>query len=203
MLGGGLPANAINLIAGMPGTGKTILAQQYLFANSGGRRGLYLSTASEPSAVAAAFGWPLSDRRLKLMYRSPVDLYLDEWVYELLALVESHEAQRIVIDGVNSLRLATHDQIRFRECLYSLVKRCSRQGARLMMTLESAELFGIARLPAVSLSQIADNVVLLQFVRREREYRRALVVLKSRGTGVEPRLNEYVIGPDGIELVTP
>jgi vacuolar-type H+-ATPase subunit C/Vma6 len=72
-----------------------------------------------------------------------------------------------------------------------------------MMTLESAELFGIARLPAVSLSQIADNVVLLQFVRREREYRRALVVLKSRGTGVEPRLNEYVIGPDGIELVTP
>ena len=34
ILGGGLPPNAINLIMGLPGSGKTILAQQYLFANA-------------------------------------------------------------------------------------------------------------------------------------------------------------------------
>jgi circadian clock protein KaiC len=49
LLGGGLPANAINLIIGHPGTGKTILAEQYLFHNAtADRPGVYLSTMSEP-----------------------------------------------------------------------------------------------------------------------------------------------------------
>jgi len=34
VLGGGLPANAISLIMGRPGTGKTILAQQYAVKRS-------------------------------------------------------------------------------------------------------------------------------------------------------------------------
>ena len=34
VLGGGLPVDAINMLIGLPGTGKTILAQQYLFANA-------------------------------------------------------------------------------------------------------------------------------------------------------------------------
>ena len=31
VLGGGLPANGISIIMGLPGTGKTIIAQQYTF----------------------------------------------------------------------------------------------------------------------------------------------------------------------------
>ena len=38
LLGGGLPANGINLIIGHPGTGKTILAEQYLFHNATAER---------------------------------------------------------------------------------------------------------------------------------------------------------------------
>ena len=34
VLGGGLPRNSISLIIGLPGTGKTILAQHYVFANA-------------------------------------------------------------------------------------------------------------------------------------------------------------------------
>ena len=49
LLGGGLPANAINVVIGLPGTGKTILAQQYVFANATpDRPALYMSTVSEP-----------------------------------------------------------------------------------------------------------------------------------------------------------
>ena len=33
ILGGGLPSPAINLIGGAPGSGKTMLAQQYAFTN--------------------------------------------------------------------------------------------------------------------------------------------------------------------------
>jgi circadian clock protein KaiC len=49
VLGGGLPANAISLIMGRPGSGKTILAQQYAFQNATPQRPvIYFSAVSEP-----------------------------------------------------------------------------------------------------------------------------------------------------------
>jgi circadian clock protein KaiC len=61
ILGGGVPAAATLLIAGMPGTGKTILAQQILFANaSDQRRALYLTTLSEPLDKAVRYAQEFS-----------------------------------------------------------------------------------------------------------------------------------------------
>jgi len=34
ILGGGLPLNGINLIMGLPGSGKTLLCQQFIFAGA-------------------------------------------------------------------------------------------------------------------------------------------------------------------------
>ena len=50
ILGGGFPANSINILMGEPGSGKTILAERLLFANAApsGRPILYLTTLSEP-----------------------------------------------------------------------------------------------------------------------------------------------------------
>jgi circadian clock protein KaiC len=46
----GLPQNAIDLLIGLPGSGWTILAEQYAFANATEERpALYLSTVSELS----------------------------------------------------------------------------------------------------------------------------------------------------------
>ena len=38
--------------------------------------------------VLAGFGWSLREPNVEVMYRSPVDIYIDEWVYELLETVE-------------------------------------------------------------------------------------------------------------------
>jgi circadian clock protein KaiC len=49
VLGGGFPASSINIVMGEPGTGKTLFAEQLLFANADGARpALYLTTLSEP-----------------------------------------------------------------------------------------------------------------------------------------------------------
>ena len=56
ILGGGLPANAIHLLMGAPGTGKTIFAEQVVFATASEKRpALYLTTLSEPFAKTLTY----------------------------------------------------------------------------------------------------------------------------------------------------
>jgi circadian clock protein KaiC len=56
VLGGGFPVNSINILMGEPGTGKTLFAEQLLFANAGGERPvLYLTTLSEPLSKVVTY----------------------------------------------------------------------------------------------------------------------------------------------------
>ena len=60
VLGGGLPADAISLVMGRPGSGKTILAQQYVFRNATAERpAIYFATVSEPLEKIVRFGQSL------------------------------------------------------------------------------------------------------------------------------------------------
>ena len=63
VLPGGLPANRLYLIEGMPGTGKTTLALQFLLeGRRAGERGLYVTlseTKEELLQVAESHGWSL------------------------------------------------------------------------------------------------------------------------------------------------
>jgi circadian clock protein KaiC len=61
ILGGGFPANSINIIMGQPGTGKTIFAERLLFHNAHGDRPLlYITTLSEPMAKVVSYAQRLN-----------------------------------------------------------------------------------------------------------------------------------------------
>ncbi len=127
-------------------------------------------------------------------------MYIDEWVYELLDLAERTGARRIVIDSLSDLMIAAGDERRLREWVYSLTQRCSRSGISLLMTLESPELFDIARISETGMSHLSDNVLLLEYVRNHSELDRMLTVLKTRASAHEPTIRGYDIGPTGIVL---
>ena len=131
------------------------------------------------------------------MYRAPVDLYLDEWVHELLETVEATGARRIVIDSLGDLKVASTDETRFREYVYSLLQRFSRQGISVMMTQEVGELFGVTRLSEFGISHISDNVVLLQFLRGDSRIKRGITVMKTRASAHDPQIREFEITADG------
>ncbi len=63
VLPGGLPANRLYLVEGMPGAGKTTLALQFLLeGRRSGERGLYVTlseTKEELLQVAESHGWSL------------------------------------------------------------------------------------------------------------------------------------------------
>ena len=138
-------------------------------------------TPPSSRASRAGFSWSL-DGPVELLYRSPVDIYIDEWIYELLEAVERLGARRVLIDSLADLQFAAGDDARFREFMYSLTQRFSRAGVSLFMTSELPDLFGVTRLSDYGVSHLSDNVLLLQYLRDGSSVRRALTVLKTRAT---------------------
>jgi circadian clock protein KaiC len=52
--------------------------------------------------------------------------------------------------------------------------------------------------PRSGISHLADNVILLQYLRADTRLRRTLTVLKSRATAHDPDIRELEITPAGI-----
>jgi circadian clock protein KaiC len=204
MLVDGYAPGSATLVAGPSGVGKTLMGLHFIVHGAAsGEPGVIATLQENPiqlERVARGFGWSLDDEGIAVMYRSPNDVYIDEWVYELLALVQRAGAKRVLIDGLSDLQYATPDPVRFREFIYSLTQRLSRQGVSPMMTSELPELFHVGRLAEFGISHLADNVILLQYLRADTRLRRTVTVLKSRATSHDPAIREFDITADGIVL---
>jgi circadian clock protein KaiC len=204
LLGDGYWAGACTLVAGPSGVGKTLMGLHFIFRGAElGEPGI-IATLQESYAqlarVVGGFGWRLDADDVHLMTRTPVDVHIDEWVYELVDLAERVGARRVLVDSLADLSNATGDPLRFREWLYSLTHRFSRAGISLLMTLEVPELFQISRVSEQGMSHLADNVLLLQYVRENGSLGRALTVLKTRASGHDGSVRPFEITRDGITL---
>lgn len=192
------------LIAGPVGVGKTVMGLHFIFHGARhGKPGVIASlqeNTTQLQRVAEGFGWSVSEPGVEIMYRSPVDVYIDEWVYDLLEAVDRSGARRVLIDSLADLRMAAGDETRFREFIYSLTQRFSKQGVSMLMTVEITDLFRAERLAESAVSHMADNVVLLNYVEDRRSINRAMSVIKSRASHHQPGVRQFLIGPDGIVL---
>jgi circadian clock protein KaiC len=204
MLANGYWPGASTLIAGPSGCGKTLVGLHFIFGGARlGEPGLIATLQENPpqlERVVRSFGWSLEEDAVDVMYRSPVDIYIDQWFHELLERVERGGIRRVLIDSLDDLGFTTQDEVRFREYMYSLVQRCARNHVSLMMTLEVPDLSRITHLSDFNISHLADNVVLLQYVWSGSQVKRALTVLKARASPLEPTVREFKILPDGIVL---
>jgi circadian clock protein KaiC len=204
IVGDGYLPGTTTLLCGPTGIGKTIMGLHFIYHGArNGSPGIIASLQEDDlqlGRVVRAFGWDPEQPGVELMHASPVDLYVDQWVYSLLDRAEAIGAKRIVVDSVDDLSFAVPDPIRFREYLYSLSQRCNRQGISVIMTKELPELFGLERFASDKLSHMCDSVLLLQYVRKGDRLSRAMTALKSRATPLDPETREFRITTDGIVL---
>jgi circadian clock protein KaiC len=207
MLADGYWPGASTLIAGPSGSGKTLMGLHFIFNGAAaGEPGIIASLQENPTQlqrIVGGHGWSVDTDSVELMYRSPVDLYLEEWFYDLVDAIEQTGARRILIDSLQDLRRAAADELRFREYLYSLLQRCSNGQISLMMSLETPHLFGTAEISDDGISHLSDNVILLQFVRNQARLQRAITVIKTRASRHEPEIREFKISTGGIVLGEP
>lgn len=204
MIGEGYWPGASTLVAGPSGSGKTVMGLSFIFGGSArGEKGLIATLQENPTQLertAQGFGWSLRDPNVDVMYHTSVDLYVDEWVHHLLERAERTKVDRVMIDSLGDLSFASPDQVRFREYIYSLVQRFSRHRTSVYMTMEVPDLFHLSRLSETGISNMSDNVILLQFLRGDSSVKRALTVLKTRASLHEPEIRQYVISGDGLVL---
>ena len=205
LLGGdGYWSGAATLIVGPSGVGKTLMGLHFLYHGAReaepGILATFQENESQLSRIVGGFGWSIDDPGVKIMSRGMVDLNIDEWVYDLLGLVESTGARRVVIDSLADLMAGAGDPVRFREWMFSLIQRCTRVGVSLMLIIEVADLFQLRRISDDAISHLADNVVLLQYVQEGAELTRALTVLKTRAMRHRPVIHRYEITDKGFVL---
>jgi circadian clock protein KaiC len=131
VLAGGLPRDRLYLVEGMPGTGKTTLALQFLLEGRRlGEHGMYVTlseTADELRASAATHGWSLdnisvlelvpeaglgSEQEQTLLH--PAEFELGETTGRILQRVEQERPARLVIDSLSELRLLAQTPLRYR-----------------------------------------------------------------------------------------
>jgi circadian clock protein KaiC len=204
MLADGYWPGASTLLAGPTGSGKTLMGLHFIFNGVRQEEPGVIATLQENTTqlerVVQGFGWSLNEPGVEVMYRSPVDIYIDEWAYELLDTVRRTGARRVLIDSLIDLRSGGVDGTRFREFIYSLMQRFAKLGVSTMLTFEIADLFGAERLSGDAVSPLSDNVVLLSYLRDEGLLKRTMTVVKTRASRHDPAVRQFVIGPHGIVL---
>jgi circadian clock protein KaiC len=214
ILGGGLAPNRLYLVEGMPGSGKTTLAFQFLL--EGARLGesvLYVTlseTKEEISAVADSHGWAIERIAIRELVPSeqslepgeqytvfhPSEVELSDTTKKIVDDVDNLKPARIVFDSLSELRLLAGNPLRYRRQILALKqffagRRCT---VILLDDLTAAE-------HDLQVQSIAHGALLLEHTMPAfGPPRRRVSVTKFRGREFRGGYHDYAIRRGGLEV---
>src|SRR5689334_14575835 len=151
VLGGGLQRRRLYLVEGVPGSGKTTFALQFLLtAVARGESVLYVTlseTLEELRDVARSHGWVLDNIVVHEMMPNegvldpdeqstmfhPSELELAETTRSILADVDRYNPTCVVIDSLSELRMLSGSPLRYRRQILALKQYFASRGCIVML----------------------------------------------------------------------
>jgi len=204
ILGGGIPSKSVTVVAGEPGSGKTVFTLQALFHHARqGKKCLYFTTLSEPSLKVIRYMQLFSffDARLIEEHVVFADLGsalrkdgVEKTLAQMMQRVESEEPDIVAIDSFKAIHDLMPNNNHSRILVYDLAVGISAWGATTLLVGEyTREEIGVA--PEFA---IADGIVRLTNERQELVATRQLEVLKMRGANYVTGRHFFDIAADGL-----
>jgi circadian clock protein KaiC len=205
MLGGGIPSGFSVLVSGPSGSGKSVLATQFI--REGARRGepgviaVFEKRPSEYAQTSAiALAQAVRDGQVGIIHTRPLDLSIDETQHELREAIHRLKARRVVIDSLSGFELALAPTFRedFRESLYRLVAALTGMGVTVMLTAELEDSYTQLRFSPHGTAFLTDAIILQRYLELDGQLRRVMGVVKVRASDHSKDLRLFEITPDGI-----
>jgi len=205
-MGGGILKNSTTLIAGTPGSGKTILAHQLIFSNATAEeKALIITTASEPMARMVRFmqGFKFfnADRiGTSIIYEDVGSRLLKSSAREILEYISElllkYNPGYLVVDSFRAIHEISESTSEFRRSLYRFLSTVSCLSCTTLLIGEYGEKDVIEQ-PEVS---IVDSIIELDNHSFGFKDMRSIRIKKMRGSNYKSGVHSLRIGPDGITI---
>jgi circadian clock protein KaiC len=210
MMGGGVVRGDSIMVAGPTGSGKTILATQFVAAGRQLKECAVIAVFEEqPHAYikrATDLGLPLdkmlAEGTLEIVYLRPLDLSVDETLQAIRERVAKLGATRVVIDSMSGFEVALAPGYRqdFRESYYRLLRALTTMDITVLSTVEVVESNDYLRFAPYNVSFLADDIVAMRFIELDGELRRVMSVVKMRMSGHSSEIRQYSITKHGLKV---
>ncbi len=209
MLGGGIPAGYSVLLAGPSGSGKSVLATQFI--SEGAHRdepGVIAVFEKRPTQYAQDDSSGLRYERLVregkvgIIHTRPLDLSIDEMLHEIVNAIHRLKARRLMIDSLSGFELALAPTFRedFRESLYRMVAVLTGMGITMMMTAELEDSYLDLRFSPHGTAFLTDAIIMQRYIELKGQLQRVMAVVKVRGSAHSKDLRAFDIGEQGIVM---
>jgi circadian clock protein KaiC len=209
MLGGGIPAGYSVLLAGPSGSGKSVLAGEFI--SEGARHdepGIIAVFEKRPNEYSQngpsgrRFDRLVRDGKVGILQSRPLDLSIDEMLYEIIEALHRLKARRLVIESLSGFELALAPTFRedFRESLYRMVTVLTGMGITMMMTAEVEDSYTDLRFSPHGTAFLTDAIIMQRYIAFKGQLQRIMGVVKVRGSIHSKDLRAFEITEDGIVM---
>lgn len=210
LLGGGVERGSSVLILGPAGTGKSLLAINFVISaiERGERAAMFIFDEELGLLFARAKGMRIDLQAMvdaeKLIVEQidATELTPGELSERVRRRVEQEGVRTVVIDSLNGYQMSMPEENALILHMHELLQYMNRQGATTFLTVAQHGLVGDMRSP-VDVTYLADTVILLRYFEAVGSVRRAISVVKKRTGAHENTIREYRIGADGIRMGEP
>lgn len=204
MLGGGLPLGYSLLVVGPSGSGKTVMATDFLAEGArNGETGVLAAFEKTPSQLLSS--------KLHVLVRSgnvgvidtrSLDLSIDETLHNLLDMIGKTQAKRVVIDSLSGFELALAPEFRedFRGSLYRMIAQLTGMGITILMLAELEDRYTDLRFSPYGSAFLADAIIVQRYIEIRGQLKRAISVVKVRGSNHSKDIRLYDITEDGLVI---